>query len=247
VGAWNHPAPVDPIIFNNTIVNNEARIGAGISNIDAEIVLFNNIIWNEKEQYQDSEILNELTNYCPYWCRDEFNGIIHSDYNSLSDPEVFDACNNCNPSLSDSFCPCEQNYNIGHGTNSFEVNGDVYSVPEFDFYRNVRPNPVDQFVDIGAVESGFLQGHDCVALSSDNHQLPESLTLQILPNPASEFVRITNLKGATTSIKIYNHVGRQVYACEVKESVRIDLSDFAPGMYFITTGDWSICEKMIVM
>ena len=53
IGIWNM-APIyglnqkvpDPIVSNNTIINNRASDGPGIFNYDAETVLLNNILWN---------------------------------------------------------------------------------------------------------------------------------------------------------------------------------------------------------
>jgi hypothetical protein len=239
VGAFRYLAPVDPVIYNNTIVNNEARIGAGISNIDAEIVLFNNIIWNEKENYTDGEIRNQLTNYCPHWCRSSFKGIVHLSNNSLSDPEPYESCNNCFPYLDGSFCLCSGNYNVGHGIPEMTVKGVTYTAPKQDFNNNPRPNPIDEFVDIGAIESAYEIGFDCTTNTGVPIHPTDGLEITIYPNPFEDYLFIGNLPSTDEGLqlRVTDLLGRivlneQIVASEAEQGVcKIPTSGLRMGVY----------------
>jgi len=202
VGAYIRLAPVDPVIYNNTIVNNEARIGAGISNMDAEIVLFNNIIWNKKKNTNDREIRNQLTNYCPHWCRGSFTGIVHSSNNSLSDLDADELCNNCFPNLDDNFCLCSGNYNVGHGIQDMIVKGVTYNAPGIDFNNDQRPAPIDEFVDIGAIESPFEIGFSCTTSAEDPIIPSDWSDVTVYPNPFEDYLLIGNLPFSNEGMKI---------------------------------------------
>jgi hypothetical protein len=74
--------------------------------------------------------------------------------------------------------------------------------------------------------------------------------IRIYPDPASSFITIDNI-GSGTSIKVYNTVGAHMLSTVVDQtSGRIDVSNFAPGLYIIqfTTRDGSsISRKFLKM
>jgi hypothetical protein len=61
------------------------------------------------------------------------------------------------------------------------------------------------------------------------------INLAIVPNPASEFVYISSVTDLTgAELKLYNSMGQQVFNDKLSSSLyKLDLSDFAAGVYFI--------------
>ena len=164
VGIWNmanlyglKQTVPDPIISNNTIINNRSANGAGIFNYDAETILMNNIIWNDLSAENCKEIFNDDINYGSNWSKNENDGIIHAYYNNIKggwpgagnidkDPEV----DNDDFTLSET-SPC-----IGRGIDSIHVAGNWYRAPELDFQGIDRiMASADMEIDMGAQESPF--------------------------------------------------------------------------------------------
>lgn len=153
-------APIDPVIANNTIINNTAAGGSGIFNYDANTLLINNIIWNEVEDSETTEIYNEDVDYCfpqdPSWCKDKndgeiyaYNNIIRGGWENLHNIEA-------SPMVDEqSFELIHGSIGIGNGIDSVEVKGTWYHAPSFDLNGNARPNSVDSLMDIGAIESSY--------------------------------------------------------------------------------------------
>ena len=130
-----------PIIFNNTIYNNEAPSGNQFyNNFEGTPYLFNNIIWSDDDIAEIAKSDGTVTvEYCIV--RGNYEGDSNIDADPLLDPATFKLLEGS---------PC-----VGRATDSVEVEGSWYKAPPYDFYYNVRPDPVDKFVDIGAVESSF--------------------------------------------------------------------------------------------
>ena len=62
--------------------------------------------------------------------------------------------------------------------------------------------------------------------------------IKIFPNPAADQITISHAKGKTMQIRVATSTGQIMARAKVKGSGRMDVSSFAPGVYFITcTGD----------
>ncbi len=62
----------------------------------------------------------------------------------------------------------------------------------------------------------------------------DDITVALYPNPASEFLNVT-IKGGLTkgSIKIFSALGTEIYADELDNFKKIDLSDFKNNVYLV--------------
>lgn len=62
----------------------------------------------------------------------------------------------------------------------------------------------------------------------------DDITVSLYPNPASDFLNVT-IKGGLTkgSIKIFSALGTEIYADELDNFKKIDLSDFKNNVYLV--------------
>lgn len=58
------------------------------------------------------------------------------------------------------------------------------------------------------------------------------------PNPSSEWIRLRIANPLEINMKVFDLLGRQVLEVKAKDRVPIDVSDLAPGIYFIRAKDW---------
>lgn len=58
-------------------------------------------------------------------------------------------------------------------------------------------------------------------------------SINIYPNPFATFIRIETTSGGRLQLKIYDHLGIELFTDEVFESKTIDLSFLYPGIYFL--------------
>jgi len=267
IGIWNMAKhfeeykyldyPPDPVMINNTITGNIASDGAGIFNYDATAVLINNILWDSltgpdcREIFQDSLTeyafpttprtpvepnlgILHLYNNCIQggWepgMEEEWEGTWLGTDNIDADPLLIPGTFE----LSDS-SPC-----IGTGIDSVEVGGSWFKAPPYDFYGNPRPNPVDEFVDIGAIESPFPTD---IAV----HYEPERT--RVYPNPFNESItiesgdRIQHIDLVDISGKVlrsYDNInGNQA---------EIERGGLSSGLYFLRIeAGWIEVRKVVV-
>ena len=147
----------DPILVNNTIVNNHAANGSGIFNYDAETLLFNNIISNDLSAVNCEEIYNADINYPGGWSKSKNDGTIQANFNNIrgiypgignidSDP-LFEA---------DAVLLSDQSPCIGRGTDSVMAGGMWFYAPPTDFNGiNRLTASTDGEIDLGAIESPY--------------------------------------------------------------------------------------------
>jgi len=144
----------DVLFYNNTIINNESR-GVGNNIImggTSNIVMYNNIVWSDTEN-NNSDIFSQI--YKGY--------SLHAYHNIIKEPfphiEEVKAENNSfiGPGYSNrsSFQLSENSPAIGRGAKSLQINGTRYYAPKKDLVGNARPNDIDPYVDLGALESDF--------------------------------------------------------------------------------------------
>jgi len=114
-----------------------------------------------------------------------------------------------------------------------------------DFSGNRRPHPIDDRIDIGAIESPY-EGDDSI---SDTDLLKtENRKLIIYPNPTNSLFTIETGQPDRHSIEI-NSLNGQLICSTIIEgtSHQIDLSSFQEGFYFITvrSKDFVTTRKII--
>jgi hypothetical protein len=74
-------------------------------------------------------------------------------------------------------------------------------------------------------------------------------SVSITPNPASDYISITLANAETASFRIFDSFGSLVLKDQVSGSKKINVSDFKPGIYFVTidiAGSRSFSKKLII-
>ena len=116
---------------------------------------------------------------------------------------------------------------IGQGIDSVQIDGNWYFAPSNDLLGNVRPNPIDPYIDLGAYESDFL----FTSLTDLQTKI-----LKFYPNPFSTFATL-ELEGDNTvrRIEIFNMMGETVRIMDqpLDNSVTIHRKNLPSGIYFL--------------
>jgi hypothetical protein len=111
------------------------------------------------------------------------------------------------------------------------VKGVTYTAPVSDFNYNPRPALVDEFVDVGAIESTFEIGSSCI-MNTDDFLLTFDLQeITIYPNPFTDCLFIGNLPTSPDGIqiRITDILGRTVLNEQILAGKAVD------GIYKIVT------------
>jgi hypothetical protein len=145
-----------PVIINNTIVNNKSADGCGIFCYDSYPFLMNNILWNDLSEPGSREIfLDDLG--IGGWSSN--NGDINIYNSILNDPNLGnlnDGVFYLEPIFSDEYFNLSENSPaVGLGRKCIFIEGATYQAPDYDLTGNIRPNPIDTLIDIGAFESAY--------------------------------------------------------------------------------------------
>jgi hypothetical protein len=251
VSKYNHPGinyPPDPVISNNTLIGNMASEGSGIFNYDANTVLFNNILWDSIPDEHGSEIFQDSIveyNFCPdpCWPIENNEGILSLYNNCIKGgwengmEEVWEGTwegegnVDSNPLLlAETYELSESSPCIGTGIDSVEIDGIWFSAPALDMMGSVRPDPVDQYADIGALESQFAWKDPTVSDKTRESQLE----LLIYPNPTKDQINLRLNMTGTYELKIISLLGSVVHSelCSGCNQ-QIDLSDLPDGIFLI--------------
>jgi hypothetical protein len=242
-GGGVHNRGSDVEFINNTILNNNASDeGGGYGEIlDANAVILNSILW-ENHAGSASQIQGSPEIYFS-----NIEGKVWDGEGNISvDPLFADSLFNLSESS-----PC-----VGNGTESITLNNAMYKAPVFDFYGNARPDPVDEFVDMGAIESSHQR--DPAGLSSDTDILPNRYELsKNYPNPFNP-TTIINYELPITNyvdLSIYNLLGQRItFLVNDRQQaghhqVEWDASGFPSGIYYyrIKAGDFQDVKKMVLL
>ncbi len=237
-GIYNHFGKAQ--IINNTIVYNSATVGGGLRNDGSQTVILNTIIWGNGPG-------------------DQIKGSADVAYSDI-EGEVWDGEGNISvdPFFKESlYNLSDTSACVGTGTDSIQIAGNWYYAPPFDFYGHTRPNRVDEYVDIGAIESKF-RWYPPSSIDQSSQSIPLKFALQQnYPNP---FNPITNIKFSIpkaefVTLKVYNLLGQQV-ATLVSEQLRMgnynytwDASGHASGIYLfkLQAGEFVKIRKMVLL
>jgi predicted GH43/DUF377 family glycosyl hydrolase len=231
-----------PWLINNTITGNSAQYGGGIYNYQARPIIVNTILWGDTATYEN-EIYNSGGILTVRYSNIEggFGGTGNIDVDPFfADTVLFNLTQNS---------PC-----VGAGIDSLQISGTWYYAPPFDYDGDPRPNPVDEYVDIGAQESDFPTG----IIKEDSDYLPKTFFLkQNYPNPFNPITTIEFALPKTefVTLKVYNLLGQEVSRL-VSNKLTLgtytytwDAGSLASGvyMYRIEAGEYQEVRKMILM
>ncbi|MFC2113515.1 T9SS type A sorting domain-containing protein [Bacteroidota bacterium] len=209
-----------PAIINNTIVENKAQYGVGFHSSNSASLLMNNIFHNDLSSTGATELhrAGVISNYIYY--------------NLISDGYITDPNNEGNisgdPYLNEDYHLTDSSPCVGAGVGSYLVHGifkdTSYYALGYDYKYNVRPNPIDNLIDLGAIESPYTP------VGTGVHEL-HTAKLKLYPTPVEDLLFI-EVDQPITSIEIFNVVGvRLIHAVNVQE--RISMNQMEQGMYLI--------------
>ncbi|MFC2090387.1 hypothetical protein ACFLT1_06380, partial [Bacteroidota bacterium] len=164
-----------PVIMNNTIVDNKARYGVGYYSNNSVALLMNNIFNNDLSRTGATEIVQAGISVA---------SILYN--NLVSDGKIPEQCpksgnKSGDPLLNTEYKLTENSPCIGKGIDSVYLRKTWHYASDYDFIGNHRPNLVDRFIDIGAIESEFA--HPDVwppvitSLSADSLYQPETIKI----------------------------------------------------------------------
>jgi hypothetical protein len=270
IGVWtieyssNWPSPgsiiePQPVLVNNTIANNVAQDGCGLFNFDSYPLLLNNILWDDLSASGSNEIFDSNINFSPYVppYHDPINdGTVDVFYSDLQGGWEGDGNTNAEPwfvdAANDDFNLMENSPGIGWGTDSLIV-------PKLDFYGNMRPHSVDDYVDMGAIESTFEKTPPPpTAIDDMSNAIPFEFALnQNHPNPFNPTTIINYELPITNYIEltVYNTLGQKVATLVNKRQqaglhqVEWNASEFSSGVYYykIEAGKLTETRKMVYL
>lgn len=141
--------------FNNTIVDNTADITANNVAIawNGDLKLYNNIIWSTGDGPVSEFLLWDIkaANFFA------FHNLIMEPMGTDEQVSAFNNTFQAPIFQEGSYELAPKSPGIGQAIDTAEVDKAYYFAPTHDFKDNVRPNPVDAYVDMGAFESPYQQ------------------------------------------------------------------------------------------
>jgi predicted GH43/DUF377 family glycosyl hydrolase len=233
-------------MINNTIVRNKADVDGGIYIRGAYVypLIINSIVWDNSSDHGNQISGNSDHLEVVY---SDIQGNWTGEGNIDLDPLFEDTISYKLSNRS----PC-----VGNGIDSIEISGTYYHCPDLCYGGTPRPNLVDEYVDMGAIESPYRQ----VSLAIDEEELllPQAFNLiQNYPNPFNPTTKINyELPIANyVDLSIYNLLGQKMVALvDEKQNagyhqVEWDASGFASGVYYyrIEAGKFVDVKKMILL
>jgi predicted GH43/DUF377 family glycosyl hydrolase len=262
IGIWtvekNHQASSvitpQPVIINNTIVNNKANDGSGIFNFDSYPLLMNNIFWDDLSVEGSREIFNDDIDYPDY--PDKINGgELHVYYSDIQGGwegwENFEA----DPMFSDALfhfsegSPC---IDAGHDSsffNDIEDEGSAGSAkwPAMGTLRN------DQGVYGGPQEYDVINLKDVTDLILDIPDKSISIPLKFrlshnYPNPFNPSTKIKYSLPAPEIVKIevYNLLGQKIKRL-LNQQMPAGYHEYEPIYFAFNNSLYHVCKSKRTM
>jgi len=245
------PPPVDPVIYNNTIVGNSSKKGTGISIIDSEVVMFNNILWNNPTNETREEVFTDVFNYCPgyspQWCHDQNMAKLHSKFNLVKGGYPGEMNFSISPVFRDSTWHLADNSaSIGRGMDSVFAAGTWYTTHGTDCEGNKRPSQADPFIDVGAYESDREQVLLPIANLTDIYMYDHTLNPVFDPEIYSYEMGVVDTTFNSMNLKLLS--ADNLAYMEIQHAQDISSTDVAERTAFIkvTSSDSTIWEEYAV-
>jgi len=265
-----------PSFINNTIVNNTALDGSGFFIMNHIPFLMNNILWNQAPQnavWGEIFLGNE-----PQWTAwvegNKYGGakMFYNDIQGGWDADSGEGNIDYNPLFSDTlFNLSAGSACVGNGIPSIDINGIYYTFSSIDFYGNLRPNPIDSYIDIGAIESPYAWIP--VGIIDNSNELPKVFLLsQNYPNPfnPTTTIKYSIPEMSKITLTLFNLLGEEITTLVNEEkpagSYEVEFNShsgearnlpsgvsakggYASGVYFyqLRAGDYLQTKKMIFL
>jgi hypothetical protein len=231
-------------IINNTFFDNNAtNYGGGLSiRNGANVVAFNNILWADSATTGSEVYVSGGTAYVRY---SDIQGGYAGTGNINSNPYFVNGSFNLTDS---SAC-------VGAGIDSIQIVANWYYCPGTDYQGFARPNPVDSYVDIGALESPFAK---VTGIAEEGIAIPFKYSLSHnYPNPFNPVTTIEYQlpQVSHVDLSIYNLLGQKVATLvSAKQpagrySVTWDATGFSSGVYYyrLESGNGFIQTRKLVL
>jgi hypothetical protein len=155
----------NPVLINNTIVNNWGNYGGGLDcNNNCKPIVINSILYGNTATHGNQVTLMsadcdpDFANCLIEGGKGKFADVgAGANYNGLYENNL-----SCNPGFVDpeanNFSLSDTSYCISAGADSVKINDIWYFIPATDYTGNPRPNPSGTKPDIGALEN--ILGYD---------------------------------------------------------------------------------------
>jgi hypothetical protein len=241
----NSKVTPQPVIINNTVAGNTSNGSTGIFNWRSFPLVMNNIFWNTN---LDPEFIKELENIA-IPALGTNNGIIYAFNNDIKNGFFPDANDKYADNIDDepgfvpdTFLLDEGSPCIGTGLGSKQFGNYVYWAPDNDYFFNLRPDPVDNLVDIGAHESPypFIDSLPPILtlVSPDSLYQPASIEAK------SSEIGMIYLVPENTEKQIESITGSSLYSVKVEaedidKQVSLPLDTLDNGVYWLYATDTS--------
>jgi hypothetical protein len=262
LGSIGHYTP-KPSFLNNTIVNNTAQDGSGFFIMNHIPFLMNNILWNQVPQNAvwGEIFLGDEPQWTAWVEGNNYGGskMFYNDVKGGWDPDSGEGNINFDPMFEDTlFNLSDSSYCVGNGTDSIAINGIYYTFSSIDFNGNVRPNPIDSYIDNGAKESPYERNQVPVSVKDNSNELPVKYSLQQnYPNPFNPSTKISwqSPVGGWQTIKLFDVLGNEIatlvdeYKSAGKYEIEFDAAALPSGVYFyqLKAGEYINRKKMILL
>jgi hypothetical protein len=223
-------------------------------------LVMNNIIWNKGTDSTGSEIYIKPIESSPYGKWPNQYGGIEAIYSDIQGGWEGEGNIDAYPSFVDTsindFSLLDSSRCVGNGIDSIKVKDHWYTFPNNDFYGNSRPHPIDEFVDMGAIESPYER----VVIGIDDFSkiIPSVYELsQNYPNPFNPTTNIefTLSKSEFVELKVFNILGKEISTLVSKKlnqgnhTYTFDGQNLASGIYYyqLVAGEYREVKKMILL
>lgn len=128
--------------------------------------------------------------------------------------------------------------NITH-VKIIDVIGSIYGVVSKDSLGNIINDPyATNFASGGFDLDAVGVIHQNVTTSTISKYTNASI--EIFPNPTTDYVNIKSKKSSSMDVRIYNAIGLQVWNQEINDEVRLEVSSWTAGIYYIKVQDETI-------
>jgi Secretion system C-terminal sorting domain len=212
---------------NCTFTQNSGNLGASITlRKSGPVTLLNSILWDNRPSNLLVNALDdsagcELNVYYSS-IQDGADSIRINDTTSILNWGIGNIDADPLFSIADSFYRLTQNSPcIGTGIESIEIEGVWHHCSPTDLLGSLRPNPVDEFVDMGAIESEFL----LVGIERNGKKTPKSYVLfQNYPNPFNPSTTIKYSIPASVMPNSFQHQNNEIPDQGRNDNMKVQLN-----------------------